>query len=98
MATDGVFVPEGGVYEVVLSLEKLARHAGVEIKKGEPVREIWDSKVVTAERKYAVDAVVSDIDAARLEGLLDEVLPPGAGSPDACLPRSAPAAGGRSAR
>jgi phytoene desaturase len=71
MATDGVFVPEGGVYEVVLSLEKLARHAGVQIKKGEPVREIRDSKVVTAERKYAVDAVVSDIDAARLEGLLD---------------------------
>jgi phytoene dehydrogenase-like protein len=71
MATDGVFVPEGGVYEVVLSLEKLARHAGVEIKKGEPVREIRDSKVVTAERKYAADAVVSDLDAARLEGLLD---------------------------
>ena len=71
MATDGVFVPEGGVYEVVLSLEKLARHAGVEIKKGEPVREIRDSKVVTAEREYAADAVVSDLDAARLEGLLD---------------------------
>jgi phytoene desaturase len=71
MATDGVFVPEGGVYEVVLSLEKLARHAGVEIKTGEPVREIRDSKVVTAERKYAADAVVSDLDAGRLEGLLD---------------------------
>jgi phytoene desaturase len=71
MATDGVFVPEGGVYEVVLSLEKLARHAGVEIKKGEPVREIRESKVVTAEREYAADAVVSDLDAARLEGLLD---------------------------
>jgi phytoene desaturase len=71
MATDGVFVPEGGVYEVVLSLEKLARHAGVEIKKGEPVREIRDSKVVTAERNYAADAVVSDLDASRLEGLLD---------------------------
>ena len=71
MATDGVFVPEGGVYEIVLSLEKLAGHAGVEIKKGEPVREIRDSKVVTAEREYAVDAVVSDLDAGRLEGLLD---------------------------
>jgi phytoene desaturase len=71
MATDGVFVPEGGVYEVVLSLEKLARHAGVEIRKGEPVREIRDSKVVTAERKYAADAVVSDLDAGRLERLLD---------------------------
>jgi phytoene desaturase len=71
MATDGVFVPEGGVYEVVLSLEKLARRAGVEIKTGEPVREIRDSKVVTAEREYTADAVVSDLDTGRLEGLLD---------------------------
>ena len=70
MATDGVFVPEGGVYEVVLSLEKLARHAGVEIKTGEPVREILESKVTTAERIYAADAVVSDLDAGRLETLL----------------------------
>ena len=59
MATDGVFVPEGGVYEVVVSLEKLAREAGVEIKKGTPVRGILDGKVVTAERAYAADAVVS---------------------------------------
>ena len=71
MATDGVFVPEGGVYEVVLSLEKLARHAGVEIKTGEPVHGILASKVVTAERAYAADAVVSDLDAGRLERLLD---------------------------
>jgi phytoene desaturase len=71
MATDGVFVPEGGVYEVVLSLERLAKHAGVEIETGVPVREIRDGEVVTAERKYAADAVVSDLDADRLEGLLD---------------------------
>jgi phytoene desaturase len=71
MAADGVFVPEGGVYEVVLSLEKLARHAGVEIKTGEPARKIHDSKVVTAERAYAADAVVSDLDAGRLERLLE---------------------------
>jgi phytoene desaturase len=71
MAADGVFVPEGGVYEVVLSLEKLARHAGVEIKTGEPARKIQDSKVVTAERAYAADAVVSDLDAGRLERLLE---------------------------
>jgi phytoene dehydrogenase-like protein len=71
MATDGVFVPEGGVYEVVLSLQKLARHAGVEIKEGEPVREIRDGKVVTAERNYVADVVVSDLDAGRLDRLLD---------------------------
>jgi phytoene dehydrogenase-like protein len=71
MAKDGVFVPEGGVYEVVLSLEKLARHARVTIRTGEPVREIRDGKVATAEREYAADAVVSDLDAGRLEGLLE---------------------------
>jgi phytoene desaturase len=71
MASDGVFVPEGGVYEVVLSLEKLARHAGVEIRTGEPVREIGRRKVTTAEGEYAADAVVSDLDVRRLERLLD---------------------------
>ena len=43
MATDR-FVPEGGDDEIVLSLEKLAGHAGVEIKQGEPVREIRNGK------------------------------------------------------
>ena len=70
MASDGVFVPEGGVYEVVLSLEKLARRAGVEIRTGEPVRKIRPGKVTTAEGEYTADAVVSDLDAARLERLL----------------------------
>ena len=71
MAADGVLVPEGGVYEIVLSLERLARHAGVEVKTGEAVREIWRGRVVTAEREYTADRVVSDIDPGRLEGLLD---------------------------
>ena len=71
MASDGVFVPDGGVYEVVLSLEKLARRAGVEIRTGEPVREIRDRKVVTVEREYRADAVVGDLDAGRLRRLLE---------------------------
>ena len=71
MASDGVFVPEGGVYEIVLALEKLATRAGVEIKTGEPVREIQPGKVVTSEKEYAADAVVSDLDARRLERLLE---------------------------
>jgi len=71
MAADGVFVPEGGVYEVVLSLERLARRAGVEIKTGEAVREIGRGRVVTAEGEYAADRVVSDLDAGRLESLID---------------------------
>jgi phytoene desaturase len=71
MAADGVLVPEGGVYEIVLSLERLARHAGVEVKTGEAVRKIGLGRVVTAEREYTADRVVSDIDPGRLEGLLD---------------------------
>ncbi len=71
MAVDGVFVPEGGVYEVVLSLERLARRAGVEIKTGEAVLEIGRGRVVTAEGEYQAERVVSDLDAGRLEGLLD---------------------------
>ena len=71
MAVDGVFVPEGGVYEIVLSLYRLARRAGVEVKTGEAVREIGRGRVVTAEREYTADRVVSDLDAGRLESLLD---------------------------
>ena len=71
MAADGVWAPEGGVYEVVLSLEKLARHAGVQIKTDEPVLKIQRGKVSTAGDEYTADAIVSGLDAAGLEGLLD---------------------------
>jgi phytoene desaturase len=71
MAADGVFVPEGGVFEVVLSLERLARRAGVEIKTGEAVLEIRRGRVVTVGGEYKAERVVSDLDAGRLESLLD---------------------------
>jgi phytoene desaturase len=71
MAADGVFVPEGGIYEVTLALERLARHSGVEVRTGEPVRGIERGKVATAEAEYRADAVVSDLDAGRLRTLLD---------------------------
>jgi len=71
MAIDGVFVPEGGVYEIVLSLQRLARRAGVEIKTDEAVLAIGRGRVVTAEGEYRADRVVSDLDAGRLESLLD---------------------------
>ena len=71
MAADGVYVPEGGVYEIVLSLYRLARRLGVEVRTGEAVLEIWPGRVVTAAGEYEADRVVSDLDAARLESLLD---------------------------
>jgi len=81
MAKDGVWVPEGGVYEIVRALEKLARSAGVELRTGEPVHGIEPGRVLTAEGTYAADAVVSGLDAGRLEGLLD----PGAKLPSKTL-------------
>jgi phytoene desaturase len=71
MAFDGVFVPEGGVYEIVRSVYRLARRAGVEVKTGEAVLEIGRGRVVTAEGEYRPERVVSDLDAGRLESLLD---------------------------
>jgi phytoene desaturase len=71
MATDGVWVPEGGVYEIVRALEKLARSSGVELKTGEPVHKIEPGKVFTTEGRYTADAVVSGLDAERLSRLLE---------------------------
>ena len=71
MAVDGVFVPEGGVYEVVLGLERLARRGGVEIRAGEPVHAIEPGQVTSGSAEYRADAVVSALDADRLEEMLD---------------------------
>ncbi|MCA1739718.1 MAG: FAD-dependent oxidoreductase [Actinobacteria bacterium] len=70
MAKDGVWVPKGGVYEIVLALAKLARSSGAELRTGEPVYRIEPGKVITAEGEHPADAVVSDLDADRLESIL----------------------------
>jgi phytoene desaturase len=71
MAVDGVWVPEGGVYEIVRALAGLARASGVELRTGEPVRRIEPGRVGTAEAEYRADAVVSGLDADRLDALLE---------------------------
>ncbi|WP_104118785.1 NAD(P)/FAD-dependent oxidoreductase [Arthrobacter sp. B1805] len=70
MASDGVWIPDGGVYELVLALERLAVDAGVEIRTGEPVQRIARRRVTTAGGTYPADAVVCGIDANRLGALL----------------------------
>ncbi|MFJ6001487.1 phytoene desaturase family protein [Arthrobacter sp. NPDC092385] len=70
MAHDGAWIPEGGVYELVLALERLALDAGVEIRTGEPAQRIGRRRVVTSAGTYPADAVVSGLDAHRLAGLL----------------------------
>ena len=72
MARDGVWVPEGGVYEIPRALRRLARAAGVEIKTGEPVDAILEGRVLTENHEYRADAVVSGLDA----GVLKEKLAP----------------------
>jgi phytoene desaturase len=71
MARDGVFVPEGGVYELVLALERLARKAGVEVLTSERVERIEEGKVSTANGEYRADVIVGDLDANRLERLVE---------------------------
>ena len=72
MARDGVWVPEGGVYEIPRALENLARAAGVEIHTGEPVTAIKQGRVLTENHEYRADVVVSGLDA----GVLQEKLSP----------------------
>lgn len=68
---DGVFVPQGGVYELVAALEKLARNAGVEIRTSEPVEKIEEKRVFTATNEHRADFIVGDLDSERLERLIE---------------------------
>lgn len=70
MAADGVWVPRGGVFEIVLALQRLADAAGVDIRTGERVTRIERGRVTTETGSYAADVVVSGLDASRLDGLL----------------------------
>lgn len=70
MVSEGVWVPQGGVYEIVLALERLARAGGAELRIEEPVTRISRNRVTTARGEYEADAVVSSLDADALEGLL----------------------------
>ena len=71
MAVDGVWVPRGGVYEIVRALAGLAKASGVELRTGEAVGRIEPGMVRTAGAEYRADAVVSGLDADRLEEILD---------------------------
>lgn len=70
MATDGVWVPRGGVYEIAKGLVALAENAGVDIHTSEPVVSVKKGEVTTAQATYSSDYVVSALDGGILEGLL----------------------------
>lgn len=105
MATDGVYVPEGGVYELALALQRLARRAGVELHTSAPVLGVSPGRVESEEGVYEADLVVSGLDAGLLERLLGHPDPDpahlscsgiaiyGAVSEGTSLPRGTPAHG-----
>lgn len=70
MATQKVLVPVGGVNEIPLTLEKLARHAGVNIVMDEKAIAISKNKVKTEAREYRADIIVSSLDAKVTDRLL----------------------------
>jgi phytoene desaturase len=74
MATDGVFVPKGGVYEIARGLEAMAHHAGVTIRTSEPVVTLEKGLVTTEQASYPADYVVSAVDGGILEGLLGKTV------------------------
>ncbi len=69
MAETGAWVPEGGVYEVVLALQRLAEAAGVDVRTGEAVTHIDRGGVTTEGGRHPADLVVSALDADRLAAL-----------------------------
>ncbi len=75
MATQKVLVPVGGVHEIPLTLEKLARHAGVEIKLNEKVIGISKKQVKTTLGTYDADLVISSLDAKVTDRLLGKKTP-----------------------
>ena len=75
MANEGVFVPEGGVYEIALALHRLAEAAGVTFHLGETVTSVSDNTVTTDQGRYSADLVVSGLDAGVLERLMGHTQP-----------------------
>lgn len=70
MARDGIFVPEGGVYEISLALAKLARDAGAVIKTNATVKRISKGQVVLENETISADFIIGAADAQVIDRLL----------------------------
>jgi phytoene dehydrogenase-like protein len=75
MATEGVWVPEGGPYELVAALARLAEASGVEVRTEAPVERVERGGSSRAGAVHEADVVVADLDADRLESLLSATQP-----------------------
>lgn len=70
MATDGVWVPDGGVNEIPQMFATLARESGADIRLSEPAVRVSQGRVETHLASYDADVVVSGLDGGVLEDLL----------------------------
>ena len=70
MAREGIFVPEGGVYEIVLALEKLAVTAGAKIVTNTKVTSVRKGLVSSSAGDFVADFVIGATDSQLLSKLL----------------------------
>ena len=70
MAKEGIFVPEGGVYEIALALEKLALDAGATIRTNVQVTKISKGSVLADGKEQKADYVIGAADAHVIDSLL----------------------------
>ena len=70
MAVDGISVPVGGVNEIALALERLALHAGAEIRLNERALRVRKKEVFTEQGDYKADAIISSLDPQVLKHLM----------------------------
>lgn len=70
MATDGVWVPTGGVNELPQMLARLATESGASICLNERVTSVTRRRVVTDSATYEADIIVSGLDAGVLASLM----------------------------
>ncbi len=69
MARDGIFVPQGGVYEIALALGRLATEAGAKILLSTEVSSIKKGEVTAEGKQYAADFVIGATDAQIIDSL-----------------------------
>lgn len=69
MARDGIFVPQGGVYEIALALGRLATEAGAKILLDTEVSSIKKGVVTAEGKKYEADFVIGATDAQIVDSL-----------------------------
>lgn len=70
MAREGIYVPQGGVYEIVLALGRLAEVAGAKILTETKVTSIRKGLVTSSAGKFEADVVIGATDSQVLSHLL----------------------------